>query len=148
MRAAFSGSWSAIHPTFEAVNAATKSDPVALDIALAPPQSELRSVAACAERVSFHKSAGRTTSPLASSATIPCCCPPIEIAATSSNPPASIIALSNASFQCAGLISVPSGCAARPSRSNFPLSAWRITTLTDCVEESTPATNFSDMAQG
>jgi len=37
--------------------------------------SPTKSSAESAERVSFHKSAGRTTLPISSSATIPCCCP-------------------------------------------------------------------------
>ena len=73
----------------------------------------------------------------------------MEIAATSSNPPASLIAPSRASFQIRGLISVPSVCVPRPWRIRAPELASRITTFTDWVDESTPATNFElDMGEG
>ena len=117
-RAAFSGSLSANQRSFDAVNDATKTDPTLRAISALPPSSRFKSSAAFAERVSFHNSAGLITSPLLSSATMPCCCPAIEIAWTSSNPPASFIALSRAFFQCVGSTSVPSGCAARPWRTS------------------------------
>ena len=48
-----------------------------------------------------------------------------------------------------GLISVPSVCAPRPWRIRAPELASRITTFTDWVDESTPATNFElDMGEG
>src|SRR3954452_9883568 len=122
------------------VNEATGTSPTASAQACPPPSSAMRSVAACAERVSFHSSAGRTTSPSSSRQTIPCCCPPTATAATSARPPASSIAVRNAVAQAAGSTSVPSGCGARPSRTRAPLSASRTTTLHDWVEESTPAT--------
>ena len=45
------------------------------------------------------------------------------------------------SHQAAGSTSVPSGCGARPCRTSAPVSASRITTLQDWVEESIPATS-------
>ena len=50
---------------------------------------------------------------------------------TSARPPASASALSRACSQWAGSTSVPSGCDARPWRTNSPVSALRITTFTD-----------------
>ena len=70
--------------------------------------------AAWAERVSFHSSAGRTTSPRSSRQTMPCCWPPTAIAATSSSPPACGDRLVQGASQAAGSTSVPSGCGARP----------------------------------
>ena len=93
-----------------------------------------------AERMSFHSRASRTTSPASSRSTIPCCCPPTPIARTSSRPPAAEIASRRADSQAAGGADVPSGCAARPSRTRAPVTASRTTTLQDCVEVSTPAT--------
>jgi len=55
------------------VNDATNFDPTLRAISASPPTSAFKSSASFAERVSFHKSAGRITSPLLSSATIPCC---------------------------------------------------------------------------
>ena len=107
--AALAFSLSASHLNFVAVNDATRTDPTFCAACASPPISALRSRADCAERVSFQRSAGRITSPLLSSVTIPCCWPPIEIAETSSRPPASAIALSRALSQWAGSTSVPSG---------------------------------------
>ena len=77
-----------------------------------PPISSMSSSAARAERVSFQSSASRTGSPSASSATMPCCCPPTEIAAACpSRPPA---AASYAVSQARGSTSVPGGWAAVP----------------------------------
>ena len=129
--AALSFSESASQRNLVAVKDATKTEPTCFAISVAPPISEFKASAAAADRVSFHKSASRTTSPLASSVTMPCCCPPIEIAATSLNPPASLIAASSAFTQWAGFTSVPSGWLARPSRNNSPVTASRITTLQD-----------------
>ena len=58
-----------------------------------------------------------------------------------SKPPAIFIASSVALHHFAGSTSLPSGCGARPSRISSPLIASRITTFTDCVEVSIPATN-------
>ncbi len=72
---------------------------------------------------------------------MPCCCPAIATAATSSNPPASAIAVPSASHQWRGSTDVPSGWDARPSRTTAPVDASRMVTLQDWVEESTPATS-------
>jgi len=58
-----------------APNATYSPEPTASAHAAPPPSSPTKSSAESAERVSFHKSAGRTTLPISSSATIPCCCP-------------------------------------------------------------------------
>ena len=147
--AALSFSASANQRNFEAVKDATKTEPTCLAISVGPPISEFSASAAAADLVSFQSRASRITEPLSSSATMPCCCPPIEIASTSSSPPASFIAVSSAVTQRAGFTSVPSGWEARPSRNNSPVTASRITTLQDCVEESTPTMSFRlAMGQG
>ena len=129
--AALSFSESASQRNFVAVKEATNTEPTCLAVSSFPPSSLLSAVAASAERVSFQRRASRITFPSESSATIPCCCPPIEIAATPSSPPAAAIAVSSALTQCAGLTSVPSGCVARPSRTNSPVTPSRMTTLQD-----------------
>src|SRR5699024_7442164 len=55
-----------------------------------------------------------------------------------------------ASHQALGSTDVPSGCDALPSRCRAPVSASRITTLQDCVEESIPATSviFTERPSG
>src|ERR1035437_4363104 len=83
------------------------------------------------------------TRPDISSTTMPCCCPAIDTAATSSSPPHLSIAASRASHQAPGSTCVPSGCAARPERTSVPLSRSRMTTLQLCVEESIPATSVT-----
>src|SRR5690606_5942432 len=161
-RAAFSGSASRSQRSLVAVSDATGTEPIASAHACAPassadttrscasgtssarrasPSSRIRSRAAGAERVSFHRSASRTTFPSASSATSPCCCPPTASAATSSSPPAADAASRNASHHASGCTSVPSGCFADPVRTSAPVSASRTTTLQDCVDVSTPATS-------
>ena len=101
----------------------------------------MRSRAACAERVSFQSRASRMTRPSASRATMPCCCPAIETAATSSRPPAWAMASCSATHHASGSTEVPAGCDARPSRTTRPVSASTTTTLHDCVDESTPMTS-------
>src|SRR3954471_1159519 len=51
------------------------------------------------------------------------------------------MAVCRADHQASGWTSVPSGWLARPCRTSFPVSASRMTTLQDCVEESIPATS-------
>ena len=138
-RARLSGSWVDIQRSLLTVVAATGTSPVASAQAWAP-SSATRSSAACAERVSFHSSAGRTTSPCSSSSTMPCCWPPTAIAETPSRMP-SPLASRHASHQWRGSTSVPSGCEARPVRTTSPVSASQTTTLQDWVEVSTPATS-------
>src|SRR3954447_4374671 len=140
VRAAFSGSWSRSQRSLVTVNDATGTSPTASTQGCGPPSSSIRSRAACAERVSFHSSAGRTTSPSSSRQTMPCCWPPTAIAATSSRPPASASAVDSASSHAAGSTSVPGGWGARPDRTSSPVSASRTTTLHAWVDESTPAT--------
>ena len=135
-RAAASGSASRSQRSFVAVNDATGTTPVRRAYSSAPTSS-IRSRAACAERVSFQSRASRMTRPSASSTTMPCCCPPTEIASTPSSPPASANAESSAPHHAAGSTSVPSGCGARPVRTSAPVATSRITTLHDCVDEST-----------
>jgi hypothetical protein len=110
---------------------ATGTMPTASAQAAPPPSSVTRSAAACAERVSFHSSAGRTTSPVSVRQTMPCCCPATDTAATSSMPPAWSMADRSAAHQAAGSTSVPSGCGADPLRTRAPDSASRTTTLQD-----------------
>ena len=94
MRAAASGSWSASHRSLVIVSEATGTLPTPSAQAARPaasspqPSSTMRSWAADAERVSFHRSAGRMISPPASRTTMPCCWPPTLSAATSSRPSA------------------------------------------------------------
>src|SRR5664280_1238589 len=141
VRAACSGSCSASQRSLVTVNDATGTEPTRSAQARGPPNSATSSAAAPAERVSFHSRAGRTTSPCSSRHTMPCCCAPTATATTSTIPPASASADSSAVHHLAGSTSVPSGCAARPWRSSAPVSASRMTTLQDCVEESIPATS-------
>ena len=91
-RFAFSGSFSAIHLAFAAVNDATKIEPTAFAVSVSPPNSLFKSFAAFAERRSFQSSASLITSPFSSSAIKPCCWAATEIALTSDNPPAFSIA--------------------------------------------------------
>jgi hypothetical protein len=51
--------------------------------------------------------------------------------------------LPSAPTSACGSTSVPSGWAARPSRTQAPVCASRTTTFTDWVEESTPATSVT-----
>ena len=120
VRAAFSGSWVASQRSLVAVNDATGTRARRVRPRLRAELGD-RSVAACAERVSFHSSAGRTTSPSASRHTMPCCWPATAIASTSSRPPASRHAACSASHQAAGSTSVPGGCGARPDRTSSPV---------------------------
>src|SRR6478735_6636393 len=113
--------------------------PTASAQAWGPPSSPTSSDAAAEERVSFHSNAFRTTLWSSVSATIPCCCPATAMARTSASSPAEV-ASSYAAHQAAGSTSVPSGCAARPSRTISPVAASQTTTLVDWVDESTPAT--------
>jgi hypothetical protein len=138
-RRAAAGSCSASQRSLVTVKLATGTDPTASAHFSGPPSSVIRSAAAPAERVSFHSSAGRTTAPASSRATIPCCWPPTAIAATpSSRPPDD--AESSAAAQTAGSTSVASGCGAEPERTTSPVSASQTRTLVDWVEQSMPAT--------
>src|SRR5664280_583267 len=137
VRAACSGPCSASQRSLVTVNDARGTEPTASAQARGPPNSATSSAAAPAERVSFHSRAGRTTSPCSSRHTMPCCCAPTATATTSAIPPASASAV----HQLAGSTSVPSGCSPRPWRSSAPVSASRMTTLQNCVEESIPATS-------
>src|SRR6478735_856393 len=127
------------------VKEATGTRPV-LRAKSSAPTSSVSAAAADADRVSFHSSAGRTTLPAWSSSTMPCCWPPTESALTSASPPASSNAADKARHQWSGWTSVPSGWAVRPSRTSFPVSASRTTTLQLWVEESTPATRVMGAA--
>src|SRR4051794_19497345 len=75
---------------------------------------------------------------------MPCCWPATAMARTSSSSPAEV-ASSYAAHHAAGSTSVPSGCAARPSRTTAPVDASQTTTLVDCVDESTPATSTKSL---
>ena len=86
--AAAAGSCSASQRNFVTVNDATGTMPTACAHAAPPPNSLIRSRAAPADRVSCHSNAGRTTRPVSSRHTIPCCCAPTATAATSRSPPA------------------------------------------------------------
>ena len=74
---------------------------------------------------------------------MPCCWAPTASAATPSSPPASASADCSASHHTLGSTWVRSGWDARPARTSSPVSASRIVTLTDWVDESTPATNLT-----
>jgi hypothetical protein len=143
--AAASGSVRASQRSLVRVKLATGTIPTASTQACRPlsppPRSSIRAAAAPALRVSFHSSAGRTTWPFSSRTTMPCCWPATEAAATSSSPPASSIAVCRAAHHASGCTSVPSGWVARPCRTSSPVSASRMTTLQDCVDESMPATS-------
>ena len=71
---------------------------------------------------------------------MPCCWPATDNASTPVSPPAWATASSSAFHQWCGSTSVPPGWAARPDRTSAPVSASRITTLQDWVDESIPAT--------
>ncbi len=142
-----SGSWRASQRSFVTVNAARGTLPTASAQDRAPatpgPSSSTSASASAAERVSFHRSAGRTTWALSSRQTIPCCWAPTDTAATSSSPPAAAAAFPSADHHASGSTSVPSGCGARPSRTSLPSVASRTTTLQDWVDESIPATRVT-----
>src|SRR5699024_2178633 len=121
------------------VKLATGTTPTASAQACGPPSSLTSSAAAPAERVSFHSSAGRTTSSSASSVTMPCCCPATATASARASSPVS--ACIRASHQWCGCTSVSSGCVARPSSTTTPVLASHSTILQDCVDESIPATS-------
>ena len=94
------------------------------------------------DRVSFHSSAGRTTSPSSSRHDHAVLLAGdrdgrdvVQTAGLRRSPACS------AAHQASGCTSVPSGCGARPCRTSAPVSASRMTTLQDWVEESTPATS-------
>ena len=78
--------------------------------------------------------------PVSSRQTMPCCCAPTEMAATSTRPPAcpeprpALTTTPRDRPRCR-----PDGRHARPN--NAPVSASRTTTLQDWVDESTPATS-------
>ena len=88
---------------------------------------------------------GRTTSPVGVQAHHPVLLPGHRDARPhrTARRPASIAAC-RASHQAAGSTSVPGGCGARPCRTSAPVSASRITTVHDCVDESTPGRPASD----
>ena len=107
------------HRSFVMVKLATGTCPHASAHASAP-NSTTRAAASSDDSVSFQSLAGRSTSPVASRATSPCCWPPTAIAAGRWSPktPASPAAASNAAHQSAGCCSlrggVVGGCGARP----------------------------------
>ena len=102
-RAAFSGSASRSQRSLVTVSDATGTEPDRVGPRLRRRRSSaMRSARAGAERVSFHSSASRTTSPSASSATMPCCWPPTEIALDVVETPGLAIAVCRASHQCRG----------------------------------------------
>ena len=72
-RSACAGSCSAIQRSLVTVNDAVGTLPVRLAHSPGPPNSAISSSACRAERMSFHSSAGRTTRPASSTATMPCC---------------------------------------------------------------------------
>ena len=104
---ALSGSLFASQRNFVTVKDATGTDPTASAHLFGPPNSLIKSVAACADRVSFHNNASLTTCLLSSITTMPCCWAPIDIASTSSNKP--LVELVNSLNHLLGEISVASG---------------------------------------
>ena len=73
----------------------TRSAPAALELIKEAGDGDPAAGAkywAGALRVSFHSRAGRITSPSAFRHTMPCCCPPTEMALTSVSPPARAMA--------------------------------------------------------
>src|SRR5947207_9326006 len=107
------------------------------------PRRSTSAVACGADSVSFQSFAGRSTRPRPSSTTRPCCCAATATASTGGGP-ASAYAASNALHQAAGSCSdrggPAGGCGVRPPDTKRPSSASRISTLLDCVDESTPET--------
>src|SRR5699024_7412226 len=137
-RSAFCGSSSRTQRSLEAVKEATIRLPISSTLASAPPISSMSASACGADRVSFHSSASRTTSPRVSSSTMPCCWPPTATAsARSSRGPA---ASSAAASQARGSTSVPSGCAARRSSRTSPGAASTRSDLVAWVEASMAST--------
>ena len=104
---AFSGSLVASQRNFVTVKDATGTDPTASAHLSGPPNSLIKSVAAAADRVSFHNNASLTTCLLSSITTMPCCWAPIDIASTSSNKP--LVEFVNSLNHLLGEISVASG---------------------------------------
>ncbi len=105
--------------------------------------------------MSFHSFAGRITAPLASTGTSPWAWASTETAATSAGsfPPSAVrmacrIAIWNADHQSCGCCSltggVVAGCGLVPTAIDSPLSIALKTTVQDWVDESTPATTFTD----
>src|SRR5699024_2464083 len=140
-RAATAGSLTASQRNLVTVNDGTGTLPIALAHCSGAISASNSSVA-LAERVSFHNSAGRTTSPCSSRQIMPCCCPATDTASTSDSPPARSIATVAARHHSAGCTSVPSGWGACPSRTSVPSALSRMTTLHDWVDESIPATRL------
>ena len=103
----------------------------------AAPNSSTRSSAACADRVSFHSSASRTTSPCSSSSDH-------AVLLTTDGDrgdaveEAVAVASCEARHQWRGWTSVPSGWEARPVRTTSPVSASQTRTLQDWVERVDP----------
>ena len=101
-----------------------------------------------ADSVSFQSFAGRIERPAASTTTIPCCCAATDIARTSesfASRPAARIACPSAFHHAVGSCSLRGGlvggCDPAPNPKRRPLSASRISTFVDWVEESTPSTS-------
>ncbi len=146
MRANTSGAVRWSHESFVIVNAATGTDPAAAAHAAAPPSSRPSNhPASGADSVSFHSFAGRSGVPAASVTTSPCCCAATETAATSSSWPAcsraAVSAPHHARGSCSETGGEVGGCGARPEPTSSPVSASRIWTLVDWVEESMPRTS-------
>ena len=147
-RAIESGSCSASQRSLVTVKDATGTLPAASAQAIRPrsgspsPSSAIRSSAAAAERVSFHSSAGRTTLAVGVQAHHAVLLPGHRHRGDVAQPaglrrarPPARAATRPESPRCRR------GCGAWPERTSAPVSASRITTLHDWVEESTPATS-------
>ena len=133
------------------VKAGTGTLPHASDHPEGPSRATSRS-ASSADSVSFHSLAGRSTSPWPSRTTSPCCWAATATAATSLALPsgpadssAVAIEVASAAHQASGSCSLRGGpeigWAARPAPTTLPVARSRSSTLVDCVDESTPATN-------
>ena len=116
-----------------------------------PPNWPSSQAASGADSVSFHNLAGCTAWSAESSATMPCCWPPMLTAATSPDPvrsrscePAAAQAISNAVHHDCGSCSLHGGvtvaCGEERGATMSPVVRSRISTLVDWVDESTPAT--------
>ena len=138
------GSARASQRSFVTVKLATGTEPTASAQRRGPPSSATRSAAARRGRVSFHSSAGRTTSPVVVQAHHAVLLAADADRGDAVEQPAGGRLRERVPTTAAGSTSVASGCAARPSRTTAPVSASHTTTFVDWVDESTPATSVID----
>src|SRR5438128_1478891 len=147
-RSNVSGSHRWSHDSLLIVNDATGTEPHAFTHGSGPPSCSTSHAASGADSVSFQSLAGRITCAWSSSATSPCCWAAIAIATTAGVPAwrrASTSASRHFSGSCSLWGGDVSGWEARPNPMSSPVSASRISTFVDWVDESTPRTSATSL---